>query len=70
MECGARRRMSAGETHRTEKSVNNPTATFVFDMRAAPQYAPPVYPAYHQEAPICYQPVGLPAKDLLFPRLR
>jgi hypothetical protein len=51
-------------------AVFNPTATFVFDMRAAAQYAPPAYPAYHQEVSVCYQPVGLPAKDLLCLRLR
>jgi hypothetical protein len=48
----------------------NPTATFVFDMRAAAQYASPAYPAYDQEASVCYQPVGLPVQDLLCPRLR
>jgi hypothetical protein len=30
--------------------ILSPTATFVFDIRAATPYAPPVYPAYHQEA--------------------
>jgi aminocarboxymuconate-semialdehyde decarboxylase len=29
----------------------NPTATSIFDMSAATRYAPPAYPAYHQEAP-------------------
>jgi hypothetical protein len=29
----------------------NPTTTSIFDLSAAPCYAPPVYPAYHQEAP-------------------
>jgi hypothetical protein len=26
-----------------------PTATFIFDLRAMPQYASPVYPIYPQE---------------------
>src|SRR5262245_58975482 len=29
----------------------HPTATSIFDMSAATRYAPPAYPAYHQEAP-------------------
>src|SRR5438132_7257400 len=29
----------------------NPTATSIFDLSATTRYAPPVYPAYHQEAP-------------------
>ena len=28
-----------------------PKATFIFDLSAAARYAPPAYPAYHQEAP-------------------
>jgi hypothetical protein len=27
----------------------NPTATFIFDLRATPQYASPAYPIYLQE---------------------
>jgi hypothetical protein len=34
------------EMHRT----HSPTATFIFDIRAATQDAPPVYPTYQQEA--------------------
>jgi hypothetical protein len=30
--------------------LNNPTTTSIFDLSAVPCYAPPAYPAYHQEA--------------------
>ena len=29
----------------------SPTATSIFDLSTATRYAPPAYPAYHQEAP-------------------
>ena len=32
------------------EAIINPTATSIFDMSAATRYAPPTYPAYHQEA--------------------
>src|SRR5436309_10848863 len=47
----------------------NPTASFIFDMRAATQYASPTYPIYLQGDCVCYQPVGPQAKDLPSPHL-
>jgi hypothetical protein len=41
---------TAAEIHRKQMESINPTATFVLDIRAATPYAPPAYPAYHQEA--------------------
>src|SRR5262245_18110588 len=40
-----------GPTRSSRKTDRpGPTATFVFDIRAATPYPPPAYPAYHQEA--------------------
>jgi len=41
-----------------------PTASFIFDMRVATQYASPPSPIYPQGDRVCYQPVGPQAKDL------